>query len=69
MSKREYCPWKVRRTRPRFVGWSVVAEFVVDTEVLDRDSLAMVAENAGLLVGVGDYRPRFGRYDVELVWS
>jgi hypothetical protein len=54
---------KVTRTRPLFVNWSLSVDFVLDTEILNLDDLVMCADNAGRLVGVGDYRPRFGRFD------
>jgi hypothetical protein len=57
---------KVTRTRPLFRNWTVDVTFAVDTEVIRMDELVMVAENAGRLVGIGDYRPRFGRYDVTI---
>lgn len=57
---------KVTRTRPAFTNWSVTVQFALDTEILNYNDLKMVAETAGRLIGIGDYRPRFGRYDVEL---
>jgi hypothetical protein len=57
---------KVTRTRPHFMNWVVDAAFVIDTEILRLDEFTMIADNAGRLVGLGDYRPRFGRYDVTV---
>lgn len=57
---------KVTRTRPRYTNWSLDVRFVLDTEILRFDELEMIARNAGTMVGVGDYRPRFGRYDVTI---
>lgn len=57
---------KVTRTRPVFRNWSVSADFVLDTETLRLDELTMIVENAGRMVGIGDYRPRFGRYTCEI---
>jgi hypothetical protein len=57
---------KVTRTRPHFTNWVVDAAFVIDTEILRLDEFTMIADNAGRLVGLGDYRPRFGRYDVTV---
>jgi hypothetical protein len=57
---------KVTRTRPHFTNWSLDATFAVDTEILRFDEFELIAYNAGRLVGVGDYRPRFGRFDVEI---
>ncbi len=57
----------VLRTRPHFTGWS--AEFTVsyDADHLDEDQLDFAVRNAGARVGIGDYRPRYGRFDVEQV--
>lgn len=60
---------KVTRTRPAFANWSLDVQFALDTEILNYDDLVMVADTAGRLIGIGDYRPRFGRYDVELSGS
>lgn len=57
---------KVTRTRPRFSNWVVETTFLVDTELLQWDDLVMIAENAGRFVGLGDYRPRFGRFEATV---
>lgn len=57
---------KVTRTRPAFRNWVVEVGFVIDTEILNLGDFRMIAENAGRLAGLGDYRPRFGRYDAEV---
>lgn len=53
---------KVTRTRPMFRNWTVTTSFILDGEALRADELDMVIEAAGRSIGVGDYRPRFGRY-------
>lgn len=57
---------KITRTRPRFKNWTITTSFGIDTEVLRMDELVMAAENAGRMVGLGDYRPRFGRYNATI---
>lgn len=57
---------KVTRTRPSFRDWSITASFVVDTEILRMDELEMIVDNAGRMVGIGDYRPRFGRFTATI---
>ena len=57
---------RVTRTRPKFEHWTVDVDFIVDDEVLKLDELLLAAETAGRLVGIGDYRPRFGRFDVTM---
>lgn len=58
---------RVVRTRPRYIDWSVAVDFIVDTEVLRLDDLALAVDNAGRMIGIGDYRPRFGRYEATIV--
>jgi hypothetical protein len=57
---------KTVRTRPCFREWVAEVEAEVLTEVLDLDILARVTEDAGRYTGVGDYRPRFGRFDASV---
>jgi hypothetical protein len=57
---------KVSRTRPIFRQWSVEAEAYLDTNELDLDVLEQIADKAGLQVGIGDYRPRYGRFDAVI---
>lgn len=58
---------RVIRCRPRFRQWSVEAEGTLDTAVLSLEDLTAIAETAGAMIGLGDYRPRFGRFRAEVV--
>lgn len=61
---------RVIRTRPVFPAWQVVFEGELDTEVVDQGSLENIVETAGRLVGLGDWRPRFGRFKVnQITWN
>lgn len=53
---------RVIRTRPKFGNWRVQAEGMLDESQLDIDLLGQIAENAGQFIGLGDWRPRFGRF-------
>jgi len=53
------------RCRPKFPQWQLVVPIGLQTNVLDPDDLYAIAERAGVMIGIGDYRPRFGRFDVE----
>lgn len=53
---------RVMRCRPWFPEWKVQAEGVLDPAVLEFEDLATIADNAGSLIGLGDWRPRFGRF-------
>lgn len=56
----------ITRCRPAMkAGWSARFEFVVQTpEYITPDLLHHVLTNAGRLVGVGDFRPTYGRFAV-----
>ena len=58
---------KNMRCRPRFKDWS--AEFTIqyNSELINRDELITALKTAGACIGLGDYRPRFGRFEVESV--
>jgi hypothetical protein len=58
---------RIVRTRPIFRDWSVTFEYLVDTEIIDLHKCVQALEQAGERVGLGDYRPRFGRFTVEVV--
>lgn len=53
---------RVMRCRPVFRQWSTEANGILDPNVLDFEELITVANTAGMIIGLGDYRPRYGRY-------
>lgn len=57
----------ITRERPAMKpGWSATIQLqVLLPEYIDLASLSDVLTNAGRLVGVGDFRPTFGRFRVE----
>jgi hypothetical protein len=55
------------RCRPRFRQWRVEADGHLDTAVLSFEELEEIANTAGAMIGLGDYRPRFGRFTAEVV--
>jgi hypothetical protein len=57
---------KVVRTRPCFHDWAVEFEVEVIEDLLDLDILKRVIDDAGRCTGVGDYRPRFGRFQAKV---
>ena len=59
----------IMRTRPIFGGWSCDISLMFDETVLDRSALIKAIEVAGEQIGIGDYRPRFGRFTIELLSS
>lgn len=57
---------RIMRTRPMFRQWRLDAEGVLDTAILSLEDLRSIAETAGARIGLGDYRPRYGRFTVEV---
>lgn len=53
---------RVMRCRPMFRQWRTDAEGILDLNILDFAELEAIAETAGQLVGLGDWRPRYGRF-------
>lgn len=53
---------RTMRCRPWFPEWKVQADGILDPSVLELEDLATIADNAGSLIGLGDWRPRFGRF-------
>ena len=56
---------KVVRTRARFAGWSCAAAIEFNEELANGDAVLRWLRTAGEQVGVGDWRPRFGRFAVQ----
>ena len=56
---------KVMRTRPHFKNWKARFKVSVNTDVANEAQLKRWLEDAGSYVGVGDWRPRHGRYEVK----
>lgn len=57
---------KTMRTRPKFDNWSLEATFELDEDELDLHNLETPVKDAGKYVGLGDWRPRYGTYEVNL---
>ena len=55
----------VMRTRPIFREWEL--EFTVHfmPDIVDEHSLDEAVEIAGKLIGLSDYRPKYGRFEVQ----
>jgi len=57
---------KVMRYRPIFRKWSTSATVAFNEEVVSESDVRKAVMDAGALIGLGDYRPRFGRFNVEV---
>lgn len=53
---------RTMRCRPHFREWTVEADGTLDPAVIDLADLADIATTAGTMIGLGDWRPRFGRF-------
>jgi len=54
----------VMRYRPRLDKWRLTFEIECLDEQLDHQVIRDVLDQAGKFVGIGDYRPKFGRFIV-----
>lgn len=64
-------PVKVRgsgimRCRPIFVEWSCKPSILYMPDIWNPDDIDTLVAEAGRLIGLLDYRPRFGRFSVEV---
>ena len=55
---------RVMRTRPIFTDWSLDFEVRFNAAVMDFDSIKKALDYAGEIKGLGDWRPRYGRFEV-----
>lgn len=53
---------KVVRTRPHFAKWSAKIEVSYLADIINERDLLTAIRNAGSLCGIGDWRPRYGRF-------
>src|SRR3990167_5906011 len=60
-------PATIMRTRPIFEEWAVDVEVGFNPEILNRATLIDWMKTAGELVGIGDWRPQNGRFQVSVV--
>jgi hypothetical protein len=58
---------RVMRCRPIFREWSAETTIAYDEQILDEEDVLRFARDAGEYIGFGTYRPRFGRFSVEVL--
>lgn len=56
---------RVIRTRPMFPEWSVAFNFIIDPEQINIDDAKKYIQTAGRLIGLGDWRPIYGRFKLD----
>ena len=55
---------KIMRTRPRFDDWGAQIDLTYNDELISKRDLIDAVVRAGKTIGLGDWRPRFGRFEV-----
>lgn len=58
---------KTVRCRPAFNSWSFEFTIILDEAKLNERQVDEIVENAGRYVGICDYRPRYGKFNVTKV--
>ena len=58
---------KVMRTRPIFKDWSLVVTVQYDPDLLNQQEVKDFVVDAGRQVGIGDWRPKYGRFSATPV--
>lgn len=54
----------IMRTRPKFDNWSLEFPVEIDTELINESDLTDILKIGGKQIGIGDWRPRYGRFEV-----
>jgi len=55
---------RVMRTRPCFTGWACTFDIHYNPTLINKGDIRKFIARAGEECGIGDYRPRFGRFEV-----
>lgn len=56
---------RIMRTRPKFPeGWWAEIEILHLADIVDSKDIHEMLVTAGRVIGIGDWRPRFGRFEV-----
>lgn len=56
---------RIMRSRPRFDKWELSFEIEVIDDRIDEHIVKEILNYAGLYVGIGDVRPRYGRFRIK----
>lgn len=57
---------KVMRTRPKFANWQIECIAHVDESQINVSRFREIVTYAGQFIGLGDHRPRYGRFEPEV---
>ena len=59
---------RIIRTRPIFpAGWSLHFLVRYDSSVINSDSVIKAMQDGGFYIGLAEWRPRYGRFEVEVI--
>jgi hypothetical protein len=58
---------KIVRTRPMFSEWSIDVQIFYLDDVVTKQQVVEALNIGGQLIGLCDYRPKYGRFEPELV--
>ena len=53
---------RIVKSRPRFNSWEIEFTVNFDESRIKKETLKQILEEAGQSKGIGDYRPKFGRF-------
>ena len=55
----------IMRTRPIYPNWSLNFDVLIDDDVLNAEAVSNATEIAGKMVGLAEWRPRYGSFTLE----
>lgn len=58
---------RLQKCRPKFNDWELEFDVAYHGSVIDEANIIQAMQDAGEFVGLCDYRPRFGRFQTEVV--
>lgn len=54
----------VERLRPMIKNWSLEFNIEIADDQISKDTVQQVLEHAGRYIGIGDFRPKYGRFTI-----
>lgn len=54
---------RLQRCRPKFDKWGFECTIAYNPAVVEERDILKAIEDAGMLIGLGDFRPRFGKFE------
>ena len=58
---------RIMRTRPWFKEWAATVEIHFEDSIVNVEQVERWVHSAGTQVGIGDWRPKFGRFSAEMI--